>query len=99
MTSTGLASGCSPRASFSSRSLSGCESMGAGCSVMVLLDHVAPGSAIPRRRRASPDNFARATPLLLGCSLPGGCLAGRRLALYRTLGPLLGQQFHGLFAG
>ena len=52
MTSTGLASGCSPRASFSSRSLSGWRSMGAGCSVMFLLDHVAAGPQFLRVRPA-----------------------------------------------
>src|SRR6478672_9023835 len=55
MTSTGLASGCSPRASFSSRSLSGWRSMGSGCSVMFLLDHVTPRSAIPSW---APGRFA-----------------------------------------
>src|SRR3712207_1083530 len=90
MTSTGLASGCPPWASFSSRSFNGVWSAMPGCSVIHLPDHVADPCAIPSQPMWPPLLLCRG--LLLRRSLAGGC------PLDRSLGALFRKEFHSLFA-
>src|SRR4029453_8965018 len=81
MTSTGLASGCSAKASFASRSFKGPLSGEAVCSVMVLLDHDAVRDAI----RLLPG---RHLVLLLRYFLAAAFLAGALRVVVRLTGPL-----------
>src|SRR5215218_7133585 len=100
MTSTGLASGCPPRASFSSRSFSGVVSAIPGSSVMYLHDHVAMPLANTMVEPVSTtfgfDRLNQRKLLLRRCLLLGRRLAGGG-ALDRALGALLGEEFNSLF--
>src|SRR5690349_21655781 len=91
MTSTGLASGCSAKASFASRSFRGPLSGEAVCSVMVLLDHDAVRDAIrllPGRHPVVLLLYFLAGYFLAGYFLAAAFLAGALRVVVRLTGPL-----------